>query len=205
MKILIAEDDSMSRFLLEKTLTGWGHEVVVTVNGDQAMKALQVSDPPTIAILDWMMPVIDGVEVCRKLRSAAQTSAIYVILLTAKGQRSDLLEGLTAGADDYLTKPFDAEELKVRIGVGVRMVEMQQALHKKVRELEDALTQVKQLQGILPICSYCKNVRDDQNYWQQVETYVSSHSEAQFSHSICPDCYQKEVQPQLDKLKSQTN
>lgn len=205
MKILIAEDDSMSRFLLEKTLTGWGHEVVVTVNGDQAMKALQVNDPPPIAILDWMMPFVDGLEVCRKLRSAAETGAIYVILLTAKGHKSDLLEGLTAGADDYMTKPFDAEELKVHIGVGIRMVEMQQALQKKVRELEDALTQVKQLQGILPICAYCKQVRDDQNYWQRVETYVSSHSEAQFTHSICPDCYQKEVQPQLDNLKSKTN
>lgn len=205
MKILIAEDDSMSRFLLEKTLTRWGHEVVVTVNGQEALEALLVKDPPLIAILDWMMPVFDGTEVCRKLRLSEQHSAIYVMLLTAKGQKSDMVEGLVAGADDYLTKPFDFEELKARVGVGIRMVEMQQSLHKKVHELEVALSQVKQLQGILPICSYCRQVRDDQNYWQQVETYISSHSEAQFSHGICPDCYVTEIQPQLDKFNSQTN
>ena len=202
MKILIAEDDVISRFLLETTLTGWGHEVVVKIDGSEALDALQVADPPPIAILDWMMPVFDGDEVCRKLRASTVSKSIYIIMLTAKGEKRDMLEGLAAGADDYLTKPFDSEQLKARVGVGIRMVEIQQVLHKKVRELEDALLQVKQLQGILPICSYCKQVRDDQNYWQQVETYVSNHSEAQFSHSICPDCYQKNVQPQLNKLKS---
>ncbi len=202
MRILIAEDDPMSGFLLKTTLTNWGHEVIATTDGSQALEILQSDNPPPIAVLDWMMPLLDGAEICRRLRASSEAASVYIIMLTAKGERKDMLDGLAAGADDYLTKPFDAEELKARVGVGVRIVEIQQVLHKKVQELEMALGQVKQLQGILPICSYCKHVRDDQNYWQQVETYVSSHSEAEFSHSICPACYQKEVQPLLDKFKS---
>jgi sigma-B regulation protein RsbU (phosphoserine phosphatase) len=202
MRILIAEDDPMSGFLLKTTLTNWSHEVIATTDGSQALEILQSDNPPPLAVLDWMMPLLDGTEICRRLRASSEAASIYIIMLTAKGERKDRLDGLAAGADDYLTKPFDAEELKARVGVGVRMVEIQQILHKKVQELEVALGQVKQLQGILPICSYCKHVRDDQNYWQQVETYVSSHSEAEFSHSICPACYQKEVQPLLDKFKS---
>lgn len=201
MRILIAEDDPMSGFLLKTTLTNWGHEVIATTDGSQALEVLQSADPPPIAVLDWMMPVLDGAEICRRLR-ASEAASIYIIMLTAKGERKDMLDGLAAGADDYLTKPFDAEELKARVRVGVRMVEIQQVLHKKVQELEAALGQVKQLQGILPICSYCKHVRDDKNYWQEVDAYVSSHSEAEFSHGICPDCYQKEVQPRLDKFKA---
>lgn len=202
MRILIAEDDPMSGFLLNTTLTNWGHEVIATVDGSQALEVLQSEDSPPIAILDWMMPVFDGSEVCRRLRASSASATIYTIMLTTKGEKKDMLEGLAAGADDYLTKPFDAEELKARVGVGIRMVEMQQVLHNKVQELEAALGQVKQLQGILPICSYCKQVRDDKNYWQQVEVYISSHSEAKFTHGICPGCYQTEVKPQLDKLKS---
>lgn len=202
MRILIAEDDPMSGFLLKTTLTNWGHDVTATVDGSQALEILQSDDPPPIAVLDWMMPVLDGSDVCRKLRASSRAASVYIIMLTTKGEKKDMLEGLAAGADDYLTKPFDPEELKARVGVGIRIVEIQEALQKKVQELEAALGQVKQLQGILPICSYCKQVRDDQNYWQQVEAYVSEHSEAKFSHSICPACYQKEVQPRLDKFKS---
>lgn len=202
MRILIAEDDPMSGFLLKTTLTNWGHEVITTTDGSQALEVLQSADPPPIAILDWMMPILDGSEICRRLRASSEAASIYILMLTAKGDRKDMLDGLAAGADDYLRKPFDAEELRARLDVGVRMVEIQQVLHKKVYELEAALGQVKQLQGILPICSYCKQVRDDKNYWQEVDAYVSSHSEAEFSHGICPDCYQKEVQPRLDKFKA---
>lgn len=201
MKILIAEDESMSRFLLDTTLTKWGHEVIATTNGGQALEALQAVEPPQIAVLDWMMPGFDGAEICRKLRASTGVDSVYIIMLTARSEKSDMLEGLDAGADDYLTKPFDPKELKARLGVGIRLVETRLTLQKKVSELEDALAQVKQLQGILPICSYCKQVRDDHNYWLKVETYVAEHSEAQFSHSICPDCYRQNVQPQLDKLK----
>jgi len=202
MRILIAEDDTVSRRVLEATLIKWGHEVTVVCDGDEAWAALQRDDAPSLAILDWMMPGVDGVELCRRARQAGgHLASLYIVLLTAKGSREDIITGLDAGADDYLTKPFDRDELRARVRVGVRVVELQNILTERLRELEESLTQVKQLQEILPICSYCKNVRDDQNYWQQVESYVSEHSEAKFSHSICPDCYETNVKPQIEQRK----
>ena len=116
----------------------------------------------------------------------------YIILLTAKGSKEDLITGLESGADDYLTKPFHREELKARVQVGWRVLNLQKRLADRVHELESALSKVKQLQGLLPICCYCKRVRDGKDYWQQVEAYVMAHSEAQFTHGICPDCMEKE-------------
>jgi sigma-B regulation protein RsbU (phosphoserine phosphatase) len=201
MKILIAEDDPVSRRLLEATLTRWGHEVVVAQHGAAAWQALSGTDPPPLAILDWMMPELDGVDVCRRLRADAPERAVYVILLTAKGGREDLVAGLEAGADDYVTKPFDRAELKARLDVGIRVVSLQQTLAARVLALEDALRRVRKLQGLLPMCAYCKKIRNDQDYWQQVETYVAERSEAQFSHGICPACRETIVQPQLEALR----
>jgi sigma-B regulation protein RsbU (phosphoserine phosphatase) len=203
MKVLIAEDDTVSRRLLEATLMRWGYEVVVASDGVEAWEALQGDDAPSLAILDWMMPGMDGLEVCRRIRKMPSSTPPYLILLTAKGGREDLVTGLEAGANDYVTKPFNREELRARVQVGVRMVELQQSLADRVKALEEALARVKQLQGLLPICSYCKKIRDDQNYWQQVESYIAEHSQAQFSHSICPDCYEKLVKPELDQLRRQ--
>ena len=200
MRILIAEDDLVSQRMLAATLGKWGHEVVVTGDGDAAWKALQSGDAPGLAILDWMMPGLDGAEICRRVRAAATTPPPYLILLTARGSQPDIVAGLNAGADDYVTKPFDRDELRARVQAGTRIVDLQQELAGRVRELEDALSRVKLLQGLLPICSYCKRVRKDENYWQQVESYVSDHSEARFSHGICPPCYEKVVRPQLSSL-----
>lgn len=204
MKILIAEDEPVSRRLLESSLATWGYDVVSTTDGAQAWGALQAPDAPQLAILDWIMPEVDGQEICRRVRAAPATASIYIILLTGKGEKSDVVSGLAAGANDYVTKPFDRAELRARVEVGARMIELQESLRDKVQELQHALVQVKQLQGILPICSYCKHVRDDQNYWQRVESYITEHSEAQFSHGVCPDCYAKVVQPQLDEMKQRS-
>ncbi len=198
MKILIAEDDPVSRRLLEATLAKWGYEVVVTPDGAEAWKALRARGAPPLAILDWMMPEMDAPEICRRVRHDPKARSTYVILLTALGQKKDIVAGLQAGADDYVTKPFDPEELRARIQVGVRVLELQGQLADRVRELEEALGNVKQLSGLLPICSYCKKVRDDRNYWQQVEAYVTEHSQAKFSHSICPGCYERVIKTQLD-------
>lgn len=191
----------VSRRVLETTLFKWGHEVIVTCDGVEAWETLQREDAPVLAILDWMMPGMDGVEVCRRIRQMGSSTPPYLLLLTAKVNKADIVSGLNAGADDYVTKPFDREELHARIHVGARVLQLRKRLAARVRELEEAFAQIKQLQGILPICSYCKSIRDDQNYWQRVESYISEHSEAQFSHSICPDCYESVVQPQLDKFK----
>jgi DNA-binding response OmpR family regulator len=183
-------------------LKNWGYEVLVTTNGEEAWAALQRSDAPSLAILDIMMPEIEGREICRRLREMDHAIPPYVILLTAKHGTREIVEGIEAGADDYLTKPYDREELRVRVQVGVRIVELQTKLTERVAELEHAIEHVKQLQGILPICSYCKKIRADQDYWQTVENYVVEHSDAQFSHGICPDCYETTVKVQLDSFRA---
>jgi DNA-binding response OmpR family regulator len=189
MKTLIAEDDPVSRVFLELSLIKWGYEVIVTCDGSEAWEALQHEAPP-IAILDWMMPGIDGVEVCRRARAIQTPTPTYLILLTAKSEKEEIVEGLEAGADDYLTKPFNRAELQARIKVGLRITELQRNLADRVVELQSALSRVNHLQGLLPICSYCKKVRDDQNYWQQVDSYISKHADVEFSHGICPACYE---------------
>ena len=204
MKILVAEDQAVSRHILAANLHKWGYDVTAVEDGTRAWEALQAEDAPQLVILDWLMPGMDGIEICRQLRQRPQTRPIYLILLTARRGQEDKIHGLQAGADDYITKPFNGEELRARVQVGIRVLELQGALAQRVRELEEALSSVKTLQGLLPICSYCKKIRDDRNYWQQVEGYISDHSEAQFSHGICPDCYVRFVQPELDRLHSQT-
>jgi len=201
MKILIAEDDEVSRRILHLTLVAAGHEIIVTKNGADALTVLEKNDAPPLAVLDWMMPDMDGLEVCRRIRTRETGTPVYIILLTAKGGKTDIVQGLEAGANDYVVKPFDRGELRARVKVGETIVNLQQNLAARVMELEAALAQVKQLQGILPICSYCKNVRDDNDYWQQVESYISLHTEAKFIHSICPSCYDSVVVPQLERIK----
>ncbi len=202
MRILIAEDDPVSRHILTINLTNWGHEVVTAVNGLEAWRTSQEKNAPRLAILDWMMPEMEGPEVCRRMRELPATIPPYIILLTARQGAKEVIEGMQAGADDYLSKPYHCDELRVRLQVGVRMIELQTKLADRIDKLEEALEQVKRLQGIIPICGYCKKIRDDQDYWQNVESYVATHSEAEFSHSVCPSCFAKIVQPQLDSYKS---
>ena len=191
MKVLIAEDDPVSRRLLQAALIKWGYEVTVTTNGKEAWEALQAPDAPSLLILDWLMPEMDGVEVCRQARQLEALKSSYIILLTSRGSKDDIVQGLEAGADDYVTKPFDHGELRARVQVGSRVVQLQTALADRVKELEEAMANVKQLQGLLPICCYCKKIRDDGNYWHRVESYITGHANVRFSHGICPDCTQK--------------
>ncbi len=188
MRILIAEDDVTSRNILQAALREGGHEVVGTVNGAEAWTALQREDSPRLAILDWLMPEMDGLEVVHRVRALQTEQPPYIIMLTIKGEKADIVAGLDAGANDYLAKPFDADELRARVEVGRRMIEMQAAMASKNDELRQALDQVKTLRGIVPICSHCKKVRDSKGYWQQVDVYIRDHTEAEFSHSLCENC-----------------
>lgn len=199
MKMLIAEDNLVSQLMLKTTFAELGYDLVVTGDGRMACELMLKPDAPKLAILDWMMPGMDGVEVCRKVREAKFYEPAYLIILTARDKTEDIVKGLKAGANDYIVKPYHAAELRVRVGVGRRVVELQAMLAGRIKELQASLDHIKTLQGILPICTYCKKIRNDRQYWQQVESYVADHSQAQFSHAICPDCYQKHVQPRLDE------
>jgi len=202
MSILIADDDLIPRTLLQATLKSWGYEVTAVADGEAALDALQRPGAPQLAILDWMMPGMPGIEVCRRLRETVSPEPTYIILLTARNEKADIVAGLEHGADDYITKPFDRSELKARLQVGQRFLALQGKLASRVRDLEEALSQVKQLQGLLPICCYCKKIRDDKNYWQQVEGYITARAEVNFSHCICPDCWNKEVTVQLQEMNA---
>lgn len=202
MRILIADDDKVTLRMLEVLLTDWGYETITAGDGLAAWEVLQGNEPPPLAILDWLMPGREGLEICRSVRQLPSRQPIYLILLTAKGNRHDIVSGLQGGADDYITKPFDPEELQARVHTGFRIVELQRGLVEHVKQLEEALTRVKQLHGLLPICSYCKNVRDDHDYWQRVEDYIAAHSEVRFSHGICPRCYHERVEPELESMSA---
>jgi CheY-like chemotaxis protein len=191
MRILLAEDEPLSRHLVTRLLEGWGYEVVVASDGDRALAVLQSKDSPRLAILDWMMPGLNGIEICKRLRAPEFGEYIYLILLTAKKQKEDVVIGLEAGADDYITKPFDEAELHSRVMAGQRIVELKSALAEKVNEVMQALEHVKRLQGMLPICMHCKKIRDDGNTWHRLETYIEENSDAMFSHALCDECLTK--------------
>ncbi len=193
MKVLVAEDDPVSRCMLLAALSGWGFQPVAAADGLEAWHALSGEGAPKMAVLDWGMPGLDGPEVCRRARQGPAPEPPYLILLTGRGAKADIVAGLQAGANDYVTKPFDPEELRARLQVGRQVVGLQQALAARVRELEEALAQVKRLEGMLPICSYCKKIRDDHNYWHQVESYLLEHSAVRFTHGICPGCLKREL------------
>ncbi len=188
MRVLIADDEQVSRQMLETHLVKWGYAVVATADGSQAWDILQQPDAPHMAVLDWMMPGLDGVELCRRIRQLPGGSLTHIIILTSREAQEDIMAGFEAGADDFITKRITSEELRARIRVGERMVELRQALAGRIDELEQALTHIRRLQGILPICMHCHKIRDDREVWQRLEEYISEHTEAMLSHSLCPDC-----------------
>ncbi len=201
-RILIAEDHYVSRHLLERNLSNWGFSVVSAEDGEAAFKILDSDEAPPIAILDWMMPKVDGVEVCQRVRARKGRPYVYLLLLTAKSQKEEVAAGLEAGADDYVIKPFDPDELRARLKVGQRVVNLERTLAGKVADLEVALADVRRLKELLPICMYCKSVRDDKDYWHQIEEYIHSEVGTDFSHGICPKCMAKLDKQQAGKKVS---
>ncbi len=189
MKILIVEDDPVSRKILSQALERLGHEVFQTTNGAEAINLL--AETPTRAVVsDWMMPGTSGLDLCRHIRARPNENYVYFILLTAQtSDRAHQREAIEAGVDDFLSKPLDPQELWMRLRVAERILHF--------------TTQVQRLEEFLPICSYCKKIRDDGNYWQQIESYINERTGSEFSHSICPDCYQTKVVPELESLKKE--
>jgi len=200
MNLLVAEDDSASRKLLHTLLSAEKYTVTDVDNGLSALEVLKGAKEPFVALIDWEMPGMEGPEVCRRVRELTDGPPVHLILLTARDSKTDVVQGLRTGANDYIVKPFDRTELLARVTIGAQMVSLQRSLTQNIEELKEALKRVKQLSGLLPICSYCKKIRDDSNYWTQVESYVMHHSEAQFSHSICPTCYESIIKPEMVKM-----
>jgi CheY-like chemotaxis protein len=179
MKILIAEDDPVSVKILQYTLQHHGHEVVSAASGTEAWEVFD-REPVRVIVSDWMMPGLDGLELCRKVRERPKTDYTYFILLTANNtDRDNLRQAMDAGIDDFLAKPLDREAILMRLRVAERILEF--------------TTQIRQLKELIPICMYCKRVRDDTNYWDQVETYIHTHTGSSFSHGICPECFDKQM------------
>ena len=194
MRVLVADDDAIHRHIVAAVLTEAGYSVTVVNNGVQALEALREPGAPRLAVLDWIMPGLEGPEVCRQLRAEeTSTDPRYLLLLTGLDKKHDIVRGFQAGANDYVTKPFDDAELLARVRAGARIMELQQMLADRVQELERALAQVHQLEGLLPICSYCRKIRNEGQYWENVETYISERSGARFTHGICPSCYDRVV------------
>jgi PleD family two-component response regulator len=199
--VLLVDDDEPTSLAMSRLLDRVGYTTVCMSSGAEALHVLK-DLRFDLVILDWMMPEMDGPDVCRRVRLELPLANMYLLLVTARESRGDVVAGLDAGADDYIIKPFDPEELRARVAVGGRVLGLQQKLAERVEELQTALSNVKQLRGLLPICSYCKRIRGDDQYWQQVEGYIAEHSDAQFSHGICPACYVT-VSAELDEMSRQ--
>jgi len=185
--VLIVDDLPKNLQVLALLLDKAGYRVSMALGGAQAL-AMIAQDPPELVLLDVMMPDMDGLEVCRKLKADPTTADVPVIFLTARAELQDLEEGFRIGAVDYVTKPFRGGELLARVGAHVGLRQSLERERDLRRSLETALAQVRSLSGLLPICSCCKKIRDDRGYWNKIEAYIEEHSDAGFTHGICPEC-----------------
>ncbi len=201
MRVLLADDDAVSRHMLGAALGGWGFDPVVVVDGTQAWAELQKPDAPLLCLIDWVMPGLEAPELCRRLRDAKLHPRPYVVVLTARDFTTALVEVLDAGADDYVAKPFVSEVLRARLSVGVRVLDLQAAMFRVLAERQEALARLKRLRGLLPICRNCKRIRDNRDYWGEVEQYMRQHAEVSFTHGICPACYETVIRPQIEQLR----
>lgn len=192
MEVLLADDDSTSLCLLENLIARWGFKPRTTSIGNEACEILLDPKGPDLAILDCIMPGMSGLDVCRKVRLVRVADPPHLILLTGKDSKGDVVSGLEAGADDYLIKPFHNQELHARLNAGLRLINMRTRLSERIMQLEDALSRIQVLQGLLPMCAWCKKIRNDSQYWQHVETYLTEHCDLRFTHCICPDCLKRE-------------
>ncbi|NBV20778.1 MAG: response regulator [Proteobacteria bacterium] len=190
MKILIADDDPIIRQVLMNLLSKWGYGVVPTTNGAEAWEVLQHDSTLRIGLFDWFMPEINGMELTRRIRDA-NIAPFYIILVTARGGKDSLLEALDAGADDFVSKPFDKEILQARIKVGVRSVELQSYLIQRLSTAEAAMQGVAQFKNFIPLCSVCGRAKDLNDQWHKLDLpYQTGTGDTAF-HICCPDCREK--------------
>jgi DNA-binding response OmpR family regulator len=186
MKILTVEDNAVDRAILRRALTQSGHDVVEAANGEEAWTLLQ-GEPLRLVVSDWEMPFATGLELCRRIRARTEGEYLYFILVTSHDATDENQRlAADAGVDDFLTKPFKPSELWIRLRVAERVL--------------SCTSQIRRLEALLPMCSYCKKIRNDQDYWQQLESYIGQRTGSEFSHSICPDCYKNIALPELKAM-----
>jgi DNA-binding response OmpR family regulator len=192
LKILIAEDEFTTRMMVQVCLENWGYTVTSVTNGEEAWLKLQNADAPQIAILDWEMPELDGIEVCRRVKEMDLENPPYIILLTGRDSNTDIVRGFDAGADDYMTKPFNDNELQARVRVAERLVRTQTSLASTVNELKEALNQLEMLETGITVCDQCQSVYSPYDGdWHSIEEIINQGADPRFVVSTCPDCQQK--------------
>jgi DNA-binding response OmpR family regulator len=184
--IVVADDDAVGRELVSRVLEKAGHPTVTAPDGARAWELIQSAKPP-LAVLDWDMPHLSGLDVLRRVKLTVDRTPPYVLLLTSRTEVRDRVLGLSVGADDYLTKPFEPAELVARVEVGLRVVQLQRSLASRVAELEDALAHVNRLESLLPICGRCKRIQSGEA-WHDLENFLATSTGVRFSHGACPVC-----------------
>lgn len=182
MHVLVVEDDPVARRVLEAVLVADGHQVAVAENGHVGLGLWQLSSQRVI-VSDWLMPELDGLELCRRVRAAPGRPYTYFLLQTSRSGRESFLAAMDAGVDDFVTKPVPPDELKARLRAAERMLGLREELLA--------------LEGLLSVCSYCKRIRSADSNWGTLERYIEQHSKAEFSHGVCPDCYEKHLKPHV--------
>lgn len=185
--ILAVDDARASLKLLTGILTAEGYEVRPAESGELALASV-LAGPPELILLDVVMPGMDGFQVLRWLKARETVRDIPVIIISALTETAQRVEGLKLGAVDFISKPFQAEELLARVQIHLELHRLRVRLEEQAAKLRQALAKVKMLSGLVPICAYCKKIRDDKGFWSQIESYIRDHSEAEFSHGICPEC-----------------
>lgn len=185
--ILIVDDVADNIRVLGNILKNRGYSIITATSGEQGINIARAKKPDLI-LLDIQMPGMDGFQVCKTLRAGDETRDIPVIFLTARTETDDLVRGFDMGGVDYITKPFNTPELIARVSLQIELKKLRDEQACLIEQLKKALDEVKTLSGLLPICASCKKIRNDTGYWEQIENYISAHSEAQFTHSLCPDC-----------------
>ena len=200
LKILAVEDDVFTQKIVTSFLSeNEGFRLITACDGQEGW-AMYQDEKPDLVVTDWMMPNMDGLELCRRIREAQGEDYVYILILTARSELDNVVRGLDAGADDYVVKPFNRSELIARVRTGARIVSGQKALRRTNLELQDALAHIKTLKGLLPICMDCKKVRDDQDYWREIDEYIRQMTDTEFSHGLCPDCLQKRL-AEIDRME----
>lgn len=191
MKILIAEDEYTTRLMVQVCLENWGYSIESVEDGKKAWDIINQKNPPQIAVLDWEMPGISGIDLCRKIKSLDRSSPIHVILLTARDSKNDISQGFEAGADDYITKPFNDDELGARIRVAERIVTIQSSLNSSLEELREALDMVQSFEEPVAVCSKCQKIGAFDGSWRTPEKLLEYPVDPRFIQLDCPSCKAK--------------